>query len=163
MKIVVDARMAFMSGIGRYLRNVIRAFYSCKKHDFILLGNPNELTEFTSYPHINAIEVKSGVYNPKEHIELAFKIPKCDIYYAPHFITPLLPIKAKKVISTIHDTFHLVKDNYLNFLKKSYAKLLYKHTVKISDVIITVSNTSKKNIEKYLPKSKNRGKNNAMQ
>lgn len=68
---------------------------------------------------------------------------------SPHYNIPLLPIKAKHRVVTIHDVFHLAFYNELSLSQKIYSKMVINSALKKSDKIITVSNFSKKEILKY--------------
>ena len=153
MKIAIDARMINSSGIGRYLQNLIP--YILEKHEITLLGIKNELKLFSSFAQVQVIEMESDIYSIKEQIELNQKIPDCDLFWSPHYNIPLLPIKAKKRMVTIHDVYHLAFYDTLSFSQKMYAKLLINQAVKKSDVILTVSNFSKNEIIKYTQTKKN--------
>jgi len=67
------------------------------------------------------LECKSKIYSIKEQLELPLKIPKCDIFWSPHYNIPILPIRAKFRVVTIHDAFHLAFYDTLNFMQKIYA------------------------------------------
>ena len=151
-KIVIDARMINDSGVGTYIKNIIP--YLISKFDVILIGKKTELLMFENNEKNNIINFQSKIYSLKEQILYPFIIPKCDIFWSPHFNAPLLPIKAKKTITTIHDVNHLAFENDFSFLKKKYAKTLFLNAIRISDKVITVSNFSKKEIIKYLKPKK---------
>lgn len=158
MVITIDARMINMSGIGRYLRSLLPGLLSCSGNLYYLMGKPEELNDFLVSKNVKIIEVHSKIYHPVEHLELRKKIPQCDIYFSPHFITTYFKIPAKKRITTIHDLFHLSEQADFSFLKKLYLKFLYKNALKRSDSIITVSRFSKKELNKYFPRSETKVK-----
>jgi len=147
MKICIDARMIYASGIGRYIQNLIP--YFLEQYDVTLLGNKKELNTFFPSKKIKIIEITTKIYSIQEQFRLAQKVPKCDLFWSPHYNIPLLPIKAKKKMVTIHDVYHLAFYNTLSTSQKMYAKLLINQAVKRSDIILTVSNFSKKEILKY--------------
>ncbi|WP_299062397.1 glycosyltransferase family 1 protein [uncultured Polaribacter sp.] len=147
-KIVVDARMINDSGIGTYLKNVIP--YLIPKYDLVLLGNQKHLYKYENKLRNNIVKFTANIYSFEEQIYLPLVIPKCDIFWSPHINVPILPIRAIKQVTTIHDINLLAFNNNFSILKKMYAKLLYKNAVKKSHQIITVSNFSKSEILKYL-------------
>ena len=147
MHLTIDARMINASGIGRYLRELLP--FIVNKFKVTLLGRSEELKKFPWFNKVSVIKCRSPIYSIKEQFELPLKIPKCDIFWSPHYNIPLLPIKAKKRIVTIHDTYHLAFQSNLNLLQKSYAKFMTNKAIKLSDAIITVSNFSKSEIIKY--------------
>ena len=140
------------SGIGTYIKNIIP--FLVDRFTVILLGSKNEISQYNFYNKVKIIECSSNIYSIKEQFELFNKIPQCDIFWSPHYNIPLLPIKAKKRMVTIHDVFHLAFYDSLSFKQKLYAKLVINQAVKKSDIILTVSEFSKSEIMKYTKISK---------
>ena len=145
--IAIDFRMHNASGIGTYIKNIVP--FLINKFEIILLGNENEIKKYTWSNRVKIIECHSGIYSIQEQFELANKIPKCNIFWSPHYNIPLLPIRAKKRIVTVHDVFHLAFYDSLNFKQKLYAKLLINQAVFRSDRVLTVSKFSVDEIRKY--------------
>lgn len=145
MDLFLDARMIESSGIGTYIQNLIP--FLKKKVNLILLGDEKQIRKYIN--NVEIIPLKSPIYFPLEQIEIPLKIKRCDIFWSPHFNTPLFPIKAKKRIVTIHDVFHLAFSNYYKFWERKYVNFLVRSAIKISNVVITVSNFSKEEIIKY--------------
>ena len=140
----IDCRMINHSGIGTYIRNLIP--YFIEKYDTVLLGDPDELIGFNAK---NIISLKSKIYSIAEQIELFRKVPKCELFWSPHYNIPLLPIMSNHRVVTIHDVYHLAFYNELSRKQKIYAKLVINAAVKLSDKVITVSTFSKNEIIKY--------------
>lgn len=148
MKLVIDARLINASGIGTYIKNVIPQIISEFK-TVAVLGNKNEIIKFDWSREVEIIEFNSKMYSLKGQFLYPFKIPKCDIFWCPHFNFPIFPIRAVKKAVTIHDVNHLTGISPISFLKKKYASFLYKNAVDQSDIIFTVSEFSKNEIIKY--------------
>ncbi len=62
---------------------------------------------------------------------------------------PLLPIRSKKRVDTIHDLNHLALKKNISFSQKLYARFMMNRAVKSSDRLITVSKFSLNEIVKY--------------
>ena len=152
-KLIIDFRMHNASGIGRYIRNLVP--FLVDKFDVSLLANNNEIKNSNFLNQVNIIDVNSKIYSINEQIELFKKIPKSDIFWSPHYNIPILPIKAKKRIVTIHDVYHLAFYDTLSLPQKIYSKFMINQAVKKSDVILTVSEFSKQEIIKYTNTNKN--------
>jgi len=152
-KIVLDARMINHSGIGTYIKCVIKALL----HDYDLtLIIDERIIDRTWVNKVNIVQCTTPIYSLREQIRLPLEILPCEIFLSPHYNIPLLPVKAKKRIVIIHDVNHLVFYNQLSLIQKRYAKLFIKRATSISDTVITVSNFSEKEIRKYIKKiSKN--------
>jgi len=139
--------MLYASGIGTYLQNIIPQI----KEDLnlILIGKKEDIGRYHWSKDIEIIETSSEFYSIKEQFELPKKIPKCSLFWSPHYNVPIFPIKAKSRIVTIHDVFHLAFYNQLTLSQKIYAKVVMGAATKLSDKIITVSEFSKSEIVKY--------------
>jgi glycosyltransferase involved in cell wall biosynthesis len=148
-KIAIDARMINHSGIGTYMKNLINALM--EDYHLILLGDPSEISKHIKIGKFGIINFQSPIYSVSEQIMYPFKIPGCDLFLSTHYNIPLIPIKAKKRIVIIYDVNHLAFYNQLSIDKKLYTKLMMNRAVKMSDLIITISEFSKMEILNYLP------------
>ena len=147
-KLVADLRLIHNSGIGTYIKNIF-PYILDRFSDVSVLGDPDELSDFVWYKRVKVITFKSDIYSIKEQFLFPFKVSKCDIFWSPHFNTPIFPIRAKRRVATIHDINHIANPQYFSLSKRFWAKILYKNTVKKSEKIITVSEFSKSEIIKY--------------
>lgn len=82
---------------------------------------------------------------------LAFK--NGDIIFYPTMFAPLFNFGNKKVVTTIHDIAFITQANTFSSFFQFYYKNSIKRVIKKADRIITVSNFSKSEIEKYYPES----------
>jgi glycosyltransferase involved in cell wall biosynthesis len=144
-EIAVDARMISSSGIGTYLQHIIPAV--CNKYKTALIGEKELLKAYDA----NVIEFTAPIYSIKEIVSLPSLIPKCSVFWSPHFNVPISATRAERLITTIHDVFHLAFLHTLNFKQKIYAKIFYNLAVRRSDRVITVSKFSKQEILRYIP------------
>jgi len=146
-KICIDARMIDCSGIGRYLRNILQAIVA--EYDTYLLGDPEKLQRYSCCKNAEIIPASSSIYSIREQIELPFKIPQCDVFWSPHYNIPILPIRAKKRLVTIHDVFHLAFPDTLSPIKRLYSKTVIQKAASLSDAVITVSMFSNQEILRF--------------
>ncbi len=149
-KIAFDARLLEKSGIGRYLKTLIRGVIESKRFHVTLLGAKSDLTSLKALAPHALIELRSPIYSIGEQLELKRKVPACDLFLSPHFNVPLLSIKAKKRLVTIHDLFHLAHYSSLTLPQRLYASLFYRKAVSLSDRVITVSKFSKEELGRYV-------------
>lgn len=147
-KIVIDYRMCNSSGIGTYIKNIVP--YLVSKYEIILLGNKGDVKNEKYCNDVKVIEFRDKIYSIAEQLKYPFLIPECDVFWSPHYNVPILPVKAKKKIVTIHDVNHLVFYKNLSFFQKIYARIMLNTAVNNSNIIFTVSEFSKKEILKYL-------------
>ena len=135
--------MISYSGIGTYLQNLLP--FITKEFKTILLGNKKEI-EYYSIRPFKIININSRIYSICEHIELPLKIRRTDIYWSPHYVLPLLNIRSKVIVSTVHDINHVI---FTKGIKRLYSKIMISNALRKSEKIITVSNFSKGEMIKY--------------
>lgn len=152
-RLVIDFRMHKASGIGTYIKSLLPFFL--EKFEVILLGSRAEIREYIWSNGVKVLECESKVYSMNEQFELPLKIPKCDFFWSPHYNIPILPIKAKFRVVTIHDAFHLAFYDTLNFVQKIYAKTIFNQALGRSDIVFSISNFSRSEILKYTKTDKN--------
>ena len=111
----------------------------------ILIGHSSE----ADLPYGRAITTDIPIYSLAE-LRLPSLIPACDVFWSPHYNVPLLPVRAKKRLVTIHDVFHLAFFSTLSLKQKAYARLVFRAAVRNSASVITVSEFSRTEIMKYL-------------
>ncbi len=148
-ELCVDVRMAMCSGIGTYIRNLISGL---KEGPFKLrlIADPATFTKWPLLSSFDLILTCAPIYSMEEQIKLPFLIPSCDLFWSPHYNIPLMPIRAKKRMVTIHDVYHLAYGHALSFPKRMYADLLIPRAAKQSDLVITVSQFSRDELVKYV-------------
>lgn len=148
-----------LTGIGRVLINVLSELAKQHPEDRYVLFRNFDFKEYdglTQYQNIEIVDVpytkESGLKNILWHqwlFQKLLKEYKCDIAYIPNFT--LLLWKAVPTIVTIHD---LIEYNVPD--KFSKARMIYRKWIcdplmaYRSDYILTVSESSKNDIVKYL-------------
>lgn len=148
-----------LTGIGRVLINVLSEMARQYPEDKYVLFRNFDFKEYdclAKYQNIEIVDVpytkESGLKNILWHqwlFQKLLKKYKCDIAYIPNFT--LLLWKVVPTIVTIHD---LIEYNVPN--KFSKARMFYRKRIcdplmaKRSDCILTVSESSKNDIIKYL-------------
>lgn len=146
LDLCIDARMAFSSGIGTCIQEIVPLFRNSPFRVILLVDKAGRqwCKEFEQ------IVFTAPIYSVQEQLLFPLKVPKCDLFWSPHYNVPLFPIRAKKRIFTLHDICHLI---FGTFVQKTYAKQVIRTALRLSDRAITVSHFSKKETEQYFPKS----------
>lgn len=143
-RIVVDARMINMSGIGIFIKNNIKAGLYTDA-----LGNSGEIHAVNA--DLNVIEYNEKIYGLKEQLRFPYKALrqiKPDVLHVPHYNVPIF--YRGKMVVTIHDLTHLVYPEFLpNKLAYWYARIMFGIAIKKAYKIMTVSESTKKDILKY--------------
>jgi glycosyltransferase involved in cell wall biosynthesis len=150
MDLCVDARMAHFSGIGTCIRQLVPHFNQPPFRLTLLVDRENQ-----PWCHgIKQILVPAPIYTLTEQLALPFKIPPCDLFWSPHYNIPLLPIRAKKRIVTIHDVCHLAMPSFFSRPRRVCARFVMRRALR-SDAIVTVSGFSQKELLHHVGHSKN--------
>ena len=148
INLVIDCRMIKMSGIGTYLKNIIPGLVTSQQFNITCMGY-SDLKDFSWYDSINYIPLCSPILSLAEQLELPRKVPSCDIFWSPNWNVPLLFIRAKKRIVTIHDVYHLANSEGFSNINILFVKFYMKFIKFFYNKIITVSDFSKQEIIKY--------------
>lgn len=137
------------SGIGTYIRNVLSGI---KERDdvwreILVLRNKNTMLEY-----YNTLVCNYKIYTIAEQACLPVIARKAKIFHAPHYNAPLL--FPGKLVVTIHDLNHIKLLRELpTLLHKVYAVTIMTFVVKRADVIITVSEWTRRQICRLWPSS----------
>lgn len=147
--ICVDARLWSATGIGTFLKNLLPFFLEEKGFSLVLLCYSLDQKELNEKGFSHLIVVKSPLYSFKEQLEIPLKVPPCSLFWSPHFNVPVLPLRAKRRLVTIHDTYHLTFANQFSLVGRMYAYFLYRFAARQSDFITTVSHFSAGEISRH--------------
>ncbi len=149
MKIGIDCRMIYHSGIGTYLQNLLREFsYLSISEDMenILYGDVDKLKKY----NFTIKEFNFPIYSLQEQLFSPLKLKKerLDLIHFPHYNVPLL--YSGEIVVTIHDLIHLLFPQYFSFVASRYAHFMLRHVSRKAKKIITDSHSSKRDIIKLL-------------
>lgn len=159
MRIAIDARVIErrMSGIARYLLGFLE-YLSCSdnKNQYFLFCY-EELSRFKKLGY-KIIATGKNKFLPDKIYNLywqEFILPsllkehKIDVFFNPNHYLPLRKISSRGAI-TIHDLAHKIDPSYKSFIYRFlYLEKILPKSIKKADLILTVSESSKKDILKY--------------
>lgn len=152
IKIFVDCHVfdGNFQGTTTYIKGLYSELIQDKKLHFVLAANNIGFLQTLFGDHDN-VEYVQYVSNNK-FSRLLFEIPriikKNNIDYA-HFQYVVPPFKNCKYIVTIHDVLFLDFPKYFPLAYRLKNKLLFKTSAKRSEIILSVSNYSKQQIQKH--------------
>jgi len=151
MRLVIDARMYYASGIGTYLRNLIPVVVK-KQPDFqfIIIGDKTKLaeTDWAGSKNVELIDCTIPIYSIKEQLKLPGLIPPNGLFFSPHYNIPVFYSGPK--ITTIHDIFHLSNENkQRTFSQYFYARAMLRLAMKKSKIVMTDSEFTLSEMKKY--------------
>jgi glycosyltransferase involved in cell wall biosynthesis len=119
--IAIDYRMSRSSGIGVYLRHLVRHLADEYQADFrlTLLGGDSVSGVAGHKP------CRSPIYSLAEQVELPARIPRStDIFWSPNYNAPI--VSRGRLVVTVHDACHLALPDLLGSrLKERYARLMF--------------------------------------
>jgi glycosyltransferase involved in cell wall biosynthesis len=99
----------------------------------ILIGSPEELKG------VDHIPFDAPIYSIREQLQLPFVIPRCDLFWSPHYNIPVLPMRARHLVATVHDVYHLAFGAELSWIQRFYARSMLSRVGRLCDKVITVS------------------------
>lgn len=157
MKICIDARLINESGIGRYIRNLLKNLALIdKENNYYILLKKNDLQKYSWGDNFENIEADFGWYSATEQLKLPGIIKKinADLVHFPHFNVPLF-FKGKFIV-TIHDLIHqhfamkraTTLDPITYKIKQLGYHKVFSHAVKKSQKIIVPSDFIKSQLHK---------------
>ncbi len=147
-ELCIDARMAMHSGIGTYIRNVVSRL-KAGPFKIRLITHRKMVDQWPFLQQCDLIFTSASIYSIEEQVKLPFLVPRCDLFWSPHYNVPLAPVRARRRLTTIHDVCHLALPETLNFFQRQYAKHVIRRAIRLSDHILTVSQFSKDEIIKH--------------
>ncbi|HOK35583.1 MAG TPA: glycosyltransferase family 1 protein [Candidatus Pacearchaeota archaeon] len=159
MKIAIDARVIErrMSGIGRYLLGFLEWLTKLDKQNQYFLFSYEGLPKFQQAGYKVIATGKNSIFRGKIYnfywqefiLPQLLKKYKIDIFFNPNHYLPLRKTSSKNII-TIHDLSHKIEKEYKSFIYRFlYLDIILPKSAKKSDLILTVSENSKKDILKY--------------
>lgn len=157
LKITFDARMSEHSGIGTYIKNLLRELSKDPRVDLTVICKSKNTMDLEAIPTVYYCE--TDIYTIKEQFDLIKLFPKKEknsYFWSPHINIPLF-YPGENLIVTVHDLLFFEEDIFpLNIAKKIYRNLFFKSLVKKSKVIFTPSQFTKDQLIRRYPNSSNK-------
>jgi glycosyltransferase involved in cell wall biosynthesis len=152
MKITIDIRMLYASGVGIYIQNLVPRILKLRAGDqFCLLGKAEEGKdlEWTINPAVQWVDCHSPIYSLSQQWELKVKIPKdTDLLWIPHYDIPLF--YKRKMLVTVHDLFHLAMPRFVGgIFRRLYAQFMFGQVVRKASAISVISEFTKRELIRF--------------
>jgi glycosyltransferase involved in cell wall biosynthesis len=152
MRIFIDCHVfdGNFQGTTTYIKGLYLEMVKDKSKDFYFAAkNIVHLKEiFGQAENIHYLQYRASNKFYRLLIDIPGLIKKHKIDYA-HFQYVVPPIKYCKYITTVHDVLFLDYPEYFPLRYRIKNKVLFKYSVKKSDLVLTVSEYSKKQIEAH--------------
>lgn len=144
--IVVDARGLTQSGIGRYLREVLRGIVADPRFtQLTLLGHVSEIRSFLGGSvsgRVRIISFPYGFYSAVAQVRWALLstrgLLRGDVAFFPHYDVPLPPARTKSVV-TVQDLAHFELPELFAGWKRRFAAPLLRNAVSRADRVLVTS------------------------
>lgn len=152
MRIAIDARKLHDYGIGTYVRNLLRELARLDADtEYVLLCREEDCGAIGELgPNFRAVLVSAPPYSIREQaaVPLVLRRERVDLFHTPHYVLP--PLTGVPSVVTIHDCIHLMFPQYLpSRFAWAYARTFMWSAAHRSDRILTVSETSKRDILRF--------------
>jgi glycosyltransferase involved in cell wall biosynthesis len=152
MKIAFDLRRIKNPGIGRYMKCLVEAVVqSAPEHEYLLILPPGEEEAVVcTGTNVEKITPSLKYYSLREQVDLPRILhkKKIDLLHSPHFNIPL--IRVCPMVVTIHDVIYLAcQEDLPSFVGRMYYRAMMAAAVRRADRIITDSEYSKKDIQRF--------------
>jgi glycosyltransferase involved in cell wall biosynthesis len=141
VRIGFDARKLHDFGIGTYIRNLLRQFARLDQTtEFVVFARTDDLEYVrTLGPNFRAVGQNAANYSLSEQLRIPLAVKREGV--------TLVPCRS---VVTIHDCIHLMFPQYLpNRLALTYAKASMAMAIRRATRIMTVSETSKRDIARF--------------
>jgi len=149
-RVVIDGRMVgeISHGISRYVRMIAKGLADISKLEYepVFLCAPGMSPYFSGF---ETKELRTPFLDPKEMLSLPIQLwkSKAKLYHSPSFSS--LPLAPCPWIVTIHDLNHLT---YGSQMERVYYETVLRSFAERAKAVLTVSEFSKTEIERWNPK-----------
>jgi alpha-1,3-rhamnosyl/mannosyltransferase len=154
MRVGLDARKLRDFGIGTHIQGLIETF--------VALGQPEELVVYlapgaslpAAGPRPGQVATRVAAARPYSleelwRLALAARRDRLELFHAPHYVCP--PVLACPAVVTIHDLIHLrFPEQRRHRLAPLYARVMLRLAVRRAARIVTVSESTRRDLEAWL-------------
>jgi glycosyltransferase involved in cell wall biosynthesis len=147
MRVGIDGRMLYHTGIGRYIQNLLTYLPREGVEVVAWLNDQGMADARLSNPHLERRLSKVPVFHPYEHWAIAqdAKDANLDLLHAPHYNAPLF--YRGRLVVTIHDLIPLRCPGTMRLkAAEGYFASLVKRSVSRADRVIAVSNYTRADV-----------------
>jgi glycosyltransferase involved in cell wall biosynthesis len=154
MRIGIDTRLLErrMTGIGRFLSNMLKELPSVDRKNKYFLFTYKKIENLDTYfknVFTGDYRINEKLYSPywtNLILPKYLKHYEIDLYFSVNKILPYKKNEGVKYVSVIHDIFYKLDNSFHPFLYRKYLDLFLSLSIRKSDLIVTVSDNSKKDI-----------------
>jgi glycosyltransferase involved in cell wall biosynthesis len=162
--LLVDARGLWLSGIGRYLREVLHHLLRDESFGrFRVLGDPAQVGAFArdagATGRVEVVPLPPRFYAPAVHLRMAYLAARgalrADAAFFPHYDVPPLA-RLPPLVVTVHDLSHFVLRDVFPARKRIPAWLLARGAVSRARSVLVVSESTRRDLLSRIPRAADR-------
>lgn len=153
-RVLLDCRMAYWSGVGRYTRGLVRALAALDRFDLVLVGMVGEEPVVADSEHVTHATARSNPISLGGGRELSQIIERHrpQLIHCLHFPTPSRV--EYPLVTTVHDLTPLVVPGVMpSLLRRAVYRYMNGRAVTRSGRIITPSEATARDILRIFPRS----------
>lgn len=156
MKIAVNtlAARSDKHGVGVYITGTLNKLTDSYPNDKFLIFASSQFKEFIE-PRDNVTFLEINLTPPVRILWEQFALPlillqhRVDVFWGPVFVVPILKLR-KTVVSILDLTFFNLGQTH-TFAKRNYFRLMITLAVKVSDVVLSISENTTKDLKELFP------------
>ncbi len=161
LNVVLDARMAFHTGIGRYVRSLASALAARPDVELALLVDPARAEETRAGTGVRETRpYPAPIYSVAEQLRgpgacrAARRGRPGTVFHFPHYNAPWLAPRPSVV--TVHDLIQLGDPRYYGRLRSRLARSVLRRAVRNATHVIAVSAATRAALERVVPEARGR-------
>ena len=149
MKLSVDARKLYDSGIGSVIRNILHNLAKTDYQLSLVCKLQDDLNALGYPSNWNYRRVASAGYSVSEQFTMPWALSGSDLAWIPHYNIPLA--SSVPLVTTIHDVLPLAMPEYFGGMSKQvYAHAMFRAAVMKSHLVTCVSNFTAQEVMRFL-------------
>jgi glycosyltransferase involved in cell wall biosynthesis len=158
LRLHIDGRMLYMSGIGRCLREILKEMVKDDRLDITLSGKKDDFERYIDEYGIGLDKISFRKYGTPIYSASEQLIGSCnnllhrnnyDIFFYPHYNLPFIINRNSMFI--IHDFIQFKFPQYFGKNKVKIARMILNNAVKKAKKIITVSRSTADDFNRFFP------------
>lgn len=145
IKVAIDYRMHRASGIGVYLRHIVRNLVDHHPDSLALTLLGGGAVQGAAFRDFD-----SPIFSVAEQVRFPFVVPgKTEILWSPNYNAPF--ISPGQLVVTVHDVCHLAHPEFFrSHLKAAYARLSFRNVARRAAAIVCDSEFTAREIERLI-------------
>ncbi len=159
IRVLLDARMATWTGVGRYTVGLARALAARDDLDLSLIvaDDVESPVEHERLDHVYSARAHPFTLGGSLELSRIARWHKADVVHCMHFPTPMPA--CHPLVVTLHDLTPLMVDGVMpSALRRAVYRLSVRRAAKVADRIVTPSAFTLRDVERLMPYARGKGR-----